>query len=99
MHEILTRLERIEIALATLISQRSIKDFYSTDELAAILGKAEFTVREWAGAEESRPRNAAVDEENISRGPSPTKNCYASSGKDYCPKTERMASCCVDGYR
>lgn len=47
MQEILKRLERIETALETLIQLRTVKDFYSTDELAAILGKAEFTVREW----------------------------------------------------
>jgi transposase len=48
MQEILERLERIETALTTLIQLRTVKDFYSTDEVAAILGKAEFTVREWA---------------------------------------------------
>ena len=47
MNEILERLDRIETALTTLLQLRTVKDFYSTDELAAILGKAEFTVREW----------------------------------------------------
>jgi hypothetical protein len=47
MQEILERLKRIENALATLVQSRTVKDFYSTDEVAAILGKAEFTVREW----------------------------------------------------
>ncbi|MFZ1932687.1 MAG: helix-turn-helix domain-containing protein [Thermoguttaceae bacterium] len=45
---ILERLERIESALSTLAELRAVKDFYSTAEVAAILGKAEFTVREWA---------------------------------------------------
>ena len=44
---ILARLERIETALETLIQLRTIKDFYSTAEIAETLGKAEFTVREW----------------------------------------------------
>jgi transposase len=44
---ILERLERIENVLSTLVELRTIKDFYSTDEVAAILSKAEFTVREW----------------------------------------------------
>ena len=44
---ILERLERIENALSVLVELRTVKDFYSTDEVAAILGKAEFTVREW----------------------------------------------------
>src|SRR5262245_37700140 len=41
------RLDRIEAALNTLIQQRTVKDWYSTHEIAQILGKAEFTVREW----------------------------------------------------
>ena len=47
MQEILERLDRIETALATLIEQRTIKEWYSTDEVATILEKAPFTVREW----------------------------------------------------
>jgi hypothetical protein len=30
-----------------LLTQRTIKDFYTTTEVAALLGRAEFTVREW----------------------------------------------------
>lgn len=45
---ILERLERIEKAIGTLIQLRTVKDYYSTDEVAELLGKAEFTVREWA---------------------------------------------------
>ena len=44
---ILERLERIENVLSTLVELRTVKDYYSTGEVAAILGKAEFTVREW----------------------------------------------------
>ena len=44
----LQRLERIESALAVLVEQRTVKDWYSTDEVAKLLGRAEFTVREWA---------------------------------------------------
>jgi len=45
--EILSRLEEIEKTLSTLVSQRMIKDSYTTSEVAGILSKAEFTVREW----------------------------------------------------
>ena len=45
--EILTRLSRIEEALLTLIDERQVKEFYTTAEAAEILGRAEFTVREW----------------------------------------------------
>lgn len=45
---LLQRLDQIEAALALLVQQRTVKDWYSTDEVARILGRAEFTVREWA---------------------------------------------------
>ena len=41
------RLDRIESVLSVLLEQKTVKDWYSTDEVAKILGKAEFTVREW----------------------------------------------------
>lgn len=44
---ILERLERIEAALNLLVRQRTIKDWYTTDEVADLLGKDPFTVREW----------------------------------------------------
>ncbi len=44
---VLGRLDRIEGTLAELLRQRVAKDWYSTAEAAAVLGKAEFTVREW----------------------------------------------------
>jgi hypothetical protein len=45
--ELLLRLTKIETLLASLVEQRTVKELYSTAEVAAILGKAEFTVREW----------------------------------------------------
>jgi len=41
------RMEKMESMLATLVQQKTVKDWYTTTELAALLGKAEFTVREW----------------------------------------------------
>ena len=41
------KLERIESKLELLLSQHQTKEFYSTSEVAEILGKSEFTVREW----------------------------------------------------
>jgi hypothetical protein len=41
------RLDRIEDMLTRLLQQRTVKDWYGTEEAAQILGKAEFTVREW----------------------------------------------------
>jgi hypothetical protein len=47
IEEVIERLARIEHALDTIIRQRTIKDCYTTAEAAELLGKAEFTVREW----------------------------------------------------
>lgn len=45
--DLVTRLERIEALLTALVGQRAAKEWYSTAEVAAALGRAEFTVREW----------------------------------------------------
>ncbi len=47
LHVLLERLERLETALAMLVRQRMVKEWYSTTEVAELLGRAEFTVREW----------------------------------------------------
>jgi hypothetical protein len=41
------RLERIESKLDQLIGGRASEEFYSTAEVARMLGKAEFTIRTW----------------------------------------------------
>lgn len=45
--DLLTRLAKIEALLAALVEQRTVKEWYTTAEVAALLRKAEFTVREW----------------------------------------------------
>jgi hypothetical protein len=47
LEELFRRLERIEAALGVLVQRQAVKDFYTTDEFAKLVGKAEFTVREW----------------------------------------------------
>jgi hypothetical protein len=44
MNAILERLERIE---RLIVEQKSVKEWYTTEEFARLVGKAEFTVREW----------------------------------------------------
>jgi hypothetical protein len=41
------RLDRIEAALVALVEKQTVRDWYSTDEIARLVNKAEFTVREW----------------------------------------------------
>ncbi len=45
--ELERRLDRIEGMLTALVERQAVKDWYTTDEVARIVGKAEFTVREW----------------------------------------------------
>jgi len=45
--QLLDRLSRIEDAVGQLLQRNTVKDYYSTAEVAKLLGKAEFTVREW----------------------------------------------------
>lgn len=47
-YEVASRLERIEQLLSSLIEKERTKEYYTTAEVAKILGRAEFTVREWA---------------------------------------------------
>ncbi len=47
LQSLIAHLGRIEEQLAELRSKQTVKDFYSTDEVARRLGKAEFTCREW----------------------------------------------------
>lgn len=47
-NQMFQRLDRIEAALVALVERQTIKDWYSIEEIAQLLGKAEFTVREWA---------------------------------------------------
>jgi hypothetical protein len=41
------RIDRLESMLQSLVDQRTVKDWYTTDEIAQLLGKVKFTVRQW----------------------------------------------------
>lgn len=41
------RLEKIEFMLAVLVERQQTREWYTTEEFARAVGKAEFTVREW----------------------------------------------------
>ena len=45
--EILTRLERLEAMLVVLVERQQVREWYSVEEFARIVGRAEFTCREW----------------------------------------------------
>jgi hypothetical protein len=46
--QVLERLAKIEAALDVLLQRQAKKEWYTTGELAGALGRAEYTVREWA---------------------------------------------------
>ena len=64
MTEVVERLSRIEQALQALVNGRVIKEWYSTKEVSDLLGKAEFTVREWC-----RLGRIHAEKRNSGRGP------------------------------
>ena len=41
------RLAKIEALLAVLVERQQVREWYSVEEFAPLLGKAAFTVREW----------------------------------------------------
>lgn len=45
--ELWARLDRIEAAIRALSGQRSGQEWFGVAEASALLGRAEFTVREW----------------------------------------------------
>ena len=47
MGQLAERLGRIEATLKSLVLQRTVREWYPTAEVAALVGKAEYTVREW----------------------------------------------------
>ncbi len=52
------RLDRIEELLQLLLQQKTVKDWYTTAEIAEILSCAEWTVREWCRLQRVRAESA-----------------------------------------
>lgn len=63
MFNIEERLERIEKAILLLVEQKTVKDWYSTAEIAKMLKRAEWTVREWC-----RTRRVKAEKRPCGRG-------------------------------
>lgn len=58
------RLSNIEALLAVLVERETAKEWYTTEEFAKQVGKAEFTCREWC-----RHGRVKAEKRNSGRGP------------------------------
>jgi hypothetical protein len=67
MNNIEERLEKIEAMLAVLVERQQVREWYTTEQVAELLRKAEFTVREWC-------RNGRISAEKKESG----RGAYAS---------------------
>ena len=47
IEEVLARLRAIEAALQQFREERTVKEWYATAEIASVLGRSDYTVREW----------------------------------------------------
>jgi len=47
IEEVLARLDKIEATLQALVERQTVKEWYTTLEVARVVGKSEYTVREW----------------------------------------------------
>ena len=63
MEAIEERLSRIECMLAQLVEREQVRQWYSVDEFARIVGRSEFTCREWC-----RLRRIAAGKKASGRG-------------------------------
>lgn len=63
-HDVLNRLYQIELKLDMLVQHRTVKDWYSTADVAQLLRKSEYTVREWC-----RHRRLNAEKQFSGRGP------------------------------
>jgi hypothetical protein len=57
------RLEKIEAMLVVLVERQRVREWYTTQEFAQAVGKAEFTVREWC-----RMARIKAEKRNSGRG-------------------------------
>jgi integrase len=75
------RLSRIEAALISLVQEKASKEWYSTAEVAEIVSKAEYTVREWC-----RQGRIHASKKAYSRGAHPSAGSGAAGATGPVPR-------------
>ena len=78
------RLDRIERLLATLVGREAVRDWYDIEEFAGLVGKAPFTVREWARLGRIHADKRRSGGGRTRRGSSRTPNCSDIASTDCC---------------
>lgn len=63
MKMLIVRMERIEESMQRLLRNQTVQDYYSTGDIARLLGKSDFTIREWC-----RLRRVHAEKRNCGRG-------------------------------
>ena len=92
--EVVTRLDRIESLLAAILERETIKDYYSTDEFARLVGKADFTVREWARLDRIRAEKRKSGRGALRPGLSATRSSCAINVRGYSPSASKGGNGC-----
>ncbi|WP_238602939.1 helix-turn-helix domain-containing protein [Fimbriiglobus ruber] len=64
LRDVLNRLAAIDAAIQTLVQQKIAKDWYTTAKVANLLGRKEYTVREWC-----RLKRILAEKRGSGRGP------------------------------
>ena len=99
---VLERLDRIESVLHQFVERRTVKEWYSPVEVAEILGKKPYTVREWCRLRRINAPRGSPAGAMLTSGKSRTRNWNASRTTAYFPfppNTESIAFCCWSGNR
>jgi hypothetical protein len=95
-----TRLTNIESALKQLLERQTVKDWYTTEEFARIVGKAEFTIREHCRHGRIAAAKKGSGRGLTSLGGEPRRVApIPAGGVAPYSKTELIASCCLLGHK
>ena len=75
--QLLERLDKVETMLGVLVERQQTREWYTTSEFAKAVGKAEFTIREYAASVAFMRRNDRAAGEHIPNGSFPRLNWIA----------------------
>ena len=86
------KLDKLEALLVVLVRRQAVKDWYSTDEFAQLVGKAEFTGARVVATAGSKRRSGCRAEGRTRPGRSATTSTCVTSGKGCSPAAGKVGS-------